>query len=201
MELSGERGHALPLGRRAVSGRALDLERDRGQGLAGLIVQGARDPQALALLCHERGAASRSPLLGEPIEHRIEGAGEGDELRTLSGAPAEAQVRVAEVDLIHLCLELAQRGEGAADEHQVDREHCRQPDSEDQRLGEPNRGVHGYRGEQQQDEGERRAPPRWPDVARQSSERLRAESRTGVGRAIAAANQSRRADAWVRGEW
>ncbi len=154
MELGGEAGHALALGRRAVGGRALDLEGDRGQSLAGLVVQGARNTQALALLGHERGAASRSPLLGEPIEHRVEGAGEGDQLRTVSRAPPEAQLGVAEVDLIHLRLEVAQRGEGTPDKKEVGREHGRQAHGEDQRLGDPNRGVHRYRGEKQQDECE-----------------------------------------------
>ena len=80
MELAGERRPFAFARSRALRSRALDLEDDRGQGLAGLIVKGAGNPQTLSLLGNEGGAGACSSLIGKAVEHCVEGVRERGQL-------------------------------------------------------------------------------------------------------------------------
>ena len=70
----------LPPPRDPVGG-TFGLEHNGGQGLADLVVELARDPHPLGLLCGERGAGRLAAGALEPVEHAVEGF---DERRTLA---------------------------------------------------------------------------------------------------------------------
>ncbi len=67
----------MRLGRRS---QLFDLQGDRGQGLADLIVKLLGGPQAFGFLCAESGAGTLATLVREPLQHRVEGLDEGGDL-------------------------------------------------------------------------------------------------------------------------
>ena len=59
-----------------VERRPLELQDDRGQRLADLVVQLARDPRALTLLRRQRPPRAVAPLALQPLDHLVERPGQ-----------------------------------------------------------------------------------------------------------------------------
>ena len=109
-------------------------DRQRRQGLPDLVVHLARDAQALLLLRGERPARAVAPLGLQPVQHLVERTGQRDQLgrvRVDRGDPAPGATGV---DRPHHLGEVAQRGQRAAQQHEVDDQHHRQPRAQDQDL-------------------------------------------------------------------
>jgi hypothetical protein len=147
-----------------VAGERIELQEHPRQDLAHLVVQPARDPQALALLRSERPAAALAPLVLEPLEHLVESTDELDDLD--SAGLGQALAGPEQVDGAHAPHEPLERGEGRPQQHQVEHEHQRERggevgdlDERDRRVDRDRRQGEQQRGDRQQRGVDREDPP------------------------------------------
>ena len=153
-QILASRGHLVPSHPGARTCRLLELEHDRSQSLADLVVQLARDPQALPLLRGQRSTGALPPLRLEPANHVVDGVGHLGHLWI--GA---TDVRpLARSQRIHLTREASQPREGlerAPEQHEVHGEHDAKTEHEHNGLRQGEREAHRRGGK-----GERRRSDR-----------------------------------------
>ena len=97
-----------------------DLQHDAGQGLADLVVELAGDAPALTLLDHQRPPDALAPLGLQPVEHLVEGIGEGCDLRAAVDVHALAERE--RVMPTHALRQFVERPEGRTHQEEADRE-------------------------------------------------------------------------------
>ena len=110
---------------------AVDLQDDRGQMLAELVVQLGGEAPPLGLSLGERAASAVASLGLEAIEHRVEALREDGDLR-LGARVRKSLAGTQRIDALHERREADQGRERAAHEDEVHGEHDRQPPDEHQ---------------------------------------------------------------------
>jgi hypothetical protein len=145
---------------RHVGGDPLDLQHDRREDLADLVVQLPCHPLALGLLHHERLARALAPLVLEAREHLVEGLRQTGDVRLAHHG--HALPRVERVDRAHGARHGAERVERGAEQEEGHDEHEEQAAGQHQQLRRPDGDRHGHRRQhehredQQQHRGVRR---------------------------------------------
>jgi transposase len=131
--------------------RPLELEQDRGQALAYLVVQLLGDAAPLSLLCRQRACGAGAPLRLQPVEHLVE---RRDQLGHLTAAgDSQALPRALQVDPGHQARQVLERSQPDAQQDSVGGQADRETGEEDPRLGGQHRGRDGHGREEQQSGG------------------------------------------------
>ena len=97
----------------------LGLDRDRGQGLADLVVELTRDAQPLGLLGSERCPRRLAPGALQSVEHRVERGREGLALGAARIDAGQPPARPVRVDRAHHLGEPEQRRQHTSQQHEV----------------------------------------------------------------------------------
>ncbi len=151
---------------------AVDLQHQRGQPLADLVVQLGGDAPPLRLLSHQRAVPAFAPFGFEPVEHRVERVRQAGHLR-LRAECRQPSARVERIDRVHQAGQALQRSECAPHEHEVDRQqHSESAGQRDDAAVRRLDHQHDARAEQHGGVGHEQ-PPEERDVRRRGPARAR----------------------------
>src|SRR5262249_3076612 len=110
---------ALELGRVRVLHQGLEAKQDRGERLVDLVVEVTRDALALLLLRAEHEPTAAAALGLDALEEADEGGGEAIDLLHLTGRRRIERDALRGVDALETVDQLFERGEAAAQHHDV----------------------------------------------------------------------------------
>lgn len=119
---------------RGAAAGLVEEQEDAGEDLSELVVELARDPQALGLLCGEGSPRALAPLVLQAIEHGVEGVGQRGDVGV--GAPQlDAAARRERVDALHGPPQLVEGREGPLEQQEVQDERRADRRDEHEHLG------------------------------------------------------------------